>query len=169
MSLKYRIISTPLGFAAYVAGPRGLRRVFLPAASERSIRATVRREFATATEDTQLLPHLATAIGRYCAGHAENFDVALDTDGATPFEIAVWQACRRIGHGRTSTYGELARRVGRPGAARAVGGAMAHNPCPLVVPCHRVLRSDGALGGFSGPGGLALKRRLLALEATAEG
>jgi methylated-DNA-[protein]-cysteine S-methyltransferase len=90
------------------------------------------------------------------------FTVPLDLSGLSPFHRRVLQATRRIPYGRTATYRDLARRVGRPRAARAVGQAMARNPVPLVIPCHRVVAAGGGLGGFSG--GLDLKRRLLALE-----
>lgn len=83
-------------------------------------------------------------------------------DAATPFRRAVWQAMRRIPRGRTLTYGELARRAGRPGAARAAGGACGANPLPLFIPCHRVVAAGNRPGGFSS--GLAWKRRLLAGE-----
>jgi methylated-DNA-[protein]-cysteine S-methyltransferase len=86
---------------------------------------------------------------------------ALPTD-ATPFARAVWQATAAIPYGETRTYGELARAAGSPGAARAVGGAMAKNPLPLVIPCHRVVGAGGRIGGFSP--GVSLKRCLLAHE-----
>ncbi len=82
----------------------------------------------------------------------------------TPFRAAVYAAVRRIPRGQTRTYGQIAAAVGRPRGARAVGQALAHNPIPLVVPCHRVVAADGALRGFSAAGGVALKARLLAWE-----
>ena len=88
----------------------------------------------------------------------------LDLGSAGPFARAVWSAARRVRAGRTVSYGELARAIGRPGAARAVGGALGRNPVPLVVPCHRIVGATGALHGFSARGGVATKRRLLELE-----
>jgi O-6-methylguanine DNA methyltransferase len=88
-------------------------------------------------------------------------DIPLDPRG-TAFRRRAWAALRRIPHGKTATYGDIARRVGSPKAFRAVGGACASNPLPLFIPCHRVLAGDGGLGGFGG--GLKLKRRLLDLE-----
>ena len=90
------------------------------------------------------------------------FDLPLRPTG-TPFQLNVWEALRRIPYGETVTYGELARRIGRPPAARAVGSANHHNPLPIVVPCHRVIGADGTLTGYAG--GLVVKRALLALEA----
>ena len=102
-------------------------------------------------------------MGQYLAGRRRRFTVPVDLSGVPAFQRRVLQALRRVPYGRTITYGQLAARAGRPRAARAVGQAMAHNPVPLIVPCHRVVASGGGLGGFGG--GLALKRRLLALEA----
>jgi methylated-DNA-[protein]-cysteine S-methyltransferase len=90
--------------------------------------------------------------------------VPLDLGKAQPFDRRVYEAARSIQPGSTRTYGELAAEVGEPGEARAVGAAMARNPVPLVIPCHRVVAADGRLGGFSAPGGVATKRRLLEIE-----
>ena len=90
--------------------------------------------------------------------------VALDTARLSDFAREVYAAAREIPAGRTTSYGELARAAGHPGAAREVGAALARNPFPIVVPCHRVLAADGALHGFSAPGGLATKRRMLEIE-----
>ena len=91
-------------------------------------------------------------------------EVVLDEDGIDPFRRRVYAATRAVGPGSTATYGEIARAIGDPGAARAVGAALGSNPFPIVVPCHRVLAAGGALHGFSAPGGLATKRRMLELE-----
>ena len=104
---------------------------------------------------------------RACAdGRAEDFsDVLVDTSYLTPLGQAVFDRCRQIPHGHTRTYGELAADVGRPGAARAVGQFMASNRTPILVPCHRVVGAGGRLGGFTAPGGVDLKKRLLEIEA----
>jgi methylated-DNA-[protein]-cysteine S-methyltransferase len=94
----------------------------------------------------------------------EFLDVELATDGMTDFQRAVTQHCRQIRVGQTRSYGELASLVGHPGAARAVGRVMATNHFPLIVPCHRVVAAGGAIGGFSAPNGVAMKRRLLEPE-----
>ncbi len=86
--------------------------------------------------------------------------------GGTPFQVSVWRALLRIPPGRPTTYGALAARLGRPGAARAVGGACGANPVPVLIPCHRVLAAGGGLGGFSA--GREWKRRLLAVEAATD-
>ncbi len=104
-------------------------------------------------------------LQRFAEGESVDFsDVPLALDHLTPFAYRVVAACRRIRWGQTRTYGDLANECGAPGAARAVGTVMAKNRFPLVVPCHRVLAAGGALGGYSAPDGLSMKRRLLAME-----
>ncbi len=165
MPIKFRIITTPAGHVGIVASSRGLRRVYLPERSQGALRRRIGADFEGAGESNALLPDLAGALARYFAGQRIQFKARLDTSQAGEFERAVWRACQQVRYGKTTSYAELARRAGRPGAARAVGGAMSHNPFPIVVPCHRVLRSDGGLGGYSAPGGVAYKKRLLAIEA----
>jgi len=105
-------------------------------------------------------------IAAYFEGAYVNFnpDIPVMLDGFSQFCTSVLTACRNVSFGQTITYGELAKKLGRPAAVRAVGNALAKNPLPLIIPCHRVIRSDGSLGGFSAPAGLSLKRRLLAHE-----
>jgi methylated-DNA-[protein]-cysteine S-methyltransferase len=90
--------------------------------------------------------------------------VVLDVEGLGEFERRAYAVARTIAPGTTTTYGAIAAALGEPGAARAVGQAMGHNPCPVIVPCHRVLASDGSLGGFSAGGGAKTKFRMLAIE-----
>jgi methylated-DNA-[protein]-cysteine S-methyltransferase len=109
---------------------------------------------------------LFTALDAYFEGEPETFaNIPLDLSAGTPFRQAVWHAAMEIPHGSTSTYGALAARIGKPGAARAVGQALGANPVPIPVPCHRFLAADGSLGGFSC--GLAWKRALLDAEGAA--
>ena len=91
-------------------------------------------------------------------------DIPLDERGIDDFRLAVYAATRNIPPGATCSYGEVARAIGRPHGARDVGAALARNPFPIIVPCHRVVAANGALTGFSAPGGLATKRRMLELE-----
>jgi methylated-DNA-[protein]-cysteine S-methyltransferase len=102
------------------------------------------------------------AMKRYLASRASLDEVTLDVDAGTEFQRRVWDAARRIPLGSVSSYGDLARALGAPGASRAVGNALGANPVPVIIPCHRVIQSDRALGGFSG--GLAWKRFLLEHE-----
>ena len=165
MELRFRTIRTALGFAGFVASARGLRRVYLPSRTLAGLKRMIHRDVPAATEDSWLMPELAQALQRYFSGQKAEFAVRFDWNGASAFEQDVWHACRQIGYGQTRSYKELAEQLGRPGGARAVGLAMRRNPCPIVIPCHRVVCSDGSLGGFSVPGGARVKRRLLEMEA----
>ncbi|MEW6356582.1 MAG: methylated-DNA--[protein]-cysteine S-methyltransferase [Planctomycetota bacterium] len=118
-------------------------------------------------EDATAFPSIAEQIKRYFAGKRIRWDMAAVDLRGTPFQKRVWRAAMTIPYGETRSYGWLARQIGSPRGARAVGGALGRNPLPLIVPCHRVLRSDGALGGFSAEEGVALKARLLAMEEKA--
>jgi len=112
---------------------------------------------------------LLERLVRYAAGEFDDFlDIAVETSHLSPFAKTVAEAVRHISYGETRSYGEIAELAGRPRAARAVGRVMAQNRTTLVVPCHRVLGSNGALGGFSAVDGVATKRRLLDLEARCE-
>lgn len=106
-------------------------------------------------------------LEEYLAGRRTAFSVPVDLRHVTPFQRDVLQAARAVPRGQVATYAEIGRRIGRPRAARAVGQALGSNPVPIVVPCHRVLASDGSLGGYSGRGGIRTKLRLLRLEGAA--
>ena len=107
-------------------------------------------------------PQARQELAEYFAGRRAEFTVPL-APGGTPFQARVWEALRRIPHGATASYAEIARAVGSPGGARAVGTACRRNPLAIIVPCHRVIGSDRTLTGYAG--GLARKKRLLELEA----
>ena len=112
-------------------------------------------------------PTLLAAVQQlheYFSGQRQSFDLPLQPAWGTPFQRAVWQALQRIPYGRTSTYGDIARDIGNPKAVRAVGAAIGQNPHTIIVPCHRVVGTNGALTGFAG--GLERKQHLLAHEAT---
>jgi methylated-DNA-[protein]-cysteine S-methyltransferase len=101
-------------------------------------------------------------------GQADDLtDIDLDLSGLPEFNLKVYDVARAIPPGQTMTYGEVARAIGHPGSAQAVGQALGRNPCPIIVPCHRVLGADGKVGGFSAPGGSVTKLKLLAIEDAA--
>lgn len=114
-----------------------------------------------AERETPVLRETQKQLEAYFAGKLREFDVPLHLEG-TPFRMRVWEQLQKIPYGQVISYGELARRVGQPSAARAVGGANHHNPISIIVPCHRVITADGTPGGYGG--GLELKRALLKLE-----
>lgn len=119
-------------------------------------------------EDAFACADVAAQVAAYFRGERRTFDVRIAPHG-TAFQRAVWRAIAAIPFGRTASYGEIAAAIDSPGAARAVGQAAGSNPCPIVVPCHRVVASGGRIGGFSGGlfGGIGVKERLLAFEAAA--
>jgi methylated-DNA-[protein]-cysteine S-methyltransferase len=162
--IRHRIFATCWGCCAVVAGDRGILATFLPQRSRPRIEALLRRQFPHSRHDPKLLPGLVRSFRAYFQGKPARFDARLDLTGVTEFRRRALEACRKIPRGRTAAYADLARAAGSPRAGRAVGSAMANNPLPLIVPCHRVVRSDGTLGGFSSPEGIRLKRRLLELE-----
>jgi methylated-DNA-[protein]-cysteine S-methyltransferase len=165
--MHWVLFDTAIGTCGLAWSNAGVRRLQLP---EPDRNATERRLIAGtgATRPERVPEEIADAIGllqQYFEGNAADLgDVALDLDRTSPFHRRIYAATRTIGWGRTASYGDLARQVGSPGAARAVGQAMARNPVPIIVPCHRVLASGGKVGGFSAYGGVVTKERLLALE-----
>jgi methylated-DNA-[protein]-cysteine S-methyltransferase len=163
--LLFAIVETPLGSVGLLLGPRGYRRVYLPARGGAAAMARrIRKDAPDAREDASALREGIAAIEAWAEGSPPPKGLRLDLDGITPFRRRVYTALRRIRRGRTVTYAELAARAGTPGAHRAAGSALAGNPLPILVPCHRVLRTGGGIGQFSAPGGARLKERMLRLE-----
>jgi methylated-DNA-[protein]-cysteine S-methyltransferase len=160
MTLFYREIKSPVGKLKLVAGAKALVAVLWE--QERPNRV----KLGTMNLDPQhpILLEAERQISEYFAGERIRFDLPLHLDG-TEFQKKVWQALREIPFGKTKSYLDLARAVGSPEASRAVGAANGKNPLSIVVPCHRVVGTDGALTGFAG--GLERKAALLALEARA--
>lgn len=162
--IRSQFIDTPWGLFAAVAGDRGLLATFLPGSTPVQLEAMIADRWPEARRLKDAVPGLRRAVTDYFAGRPTPCEFDLDLSGFTPFRQQVLRACERIPRGETAAYADLARAVGRPNAMRAVGSTMANNPLPLLIPCHRVVRSDGGLGGFSGPHGLNLKRRMLEHE-----
>jgi len=152
-ALVWEFHESPLGRLTLLAGPRGLTGLRFPGRTG-PLDERRRRPDALAAALAQL--------EEYFAGERLRFDVPLDL-GGSPFERAVWERLLRIPYGETISYGALARDVGRPDLARAVGAVVGRTPVPIVVPCHRVIGADGSLTGYGG--GLGRKRALLDLEA----
>jgi O-6-methylguanine DNA methyltransferase len=161
------LFDTAIGRCGIAWGERGVAGVQLPEAGEAETRARMLHRFPAAGEAAPP-PEVRRAIERMTAllrGEASDLStIALDMDGVPEFHRRVYDAAQAIPPGETLSYGDIARRVGAPGAARAVGQALGRNPFPIVVPCHRVLAAGGKIGGFSAQGGVATKRRMLAIE-----
>jgi methylated-DNA-[protein]-cysteine S-methyltransferase len=146
-----------------IAGDPRVVRVFLPRSGASALNRAQAAFPDAGPHSSPLIADLAERVGRFLEGQAVDFDldiVALER--CSEFQVRVLQAEHRIPRGCVSTYGRIAGHLGMPGAARAVGGALARNPFPIIIPCHRAIRSDGRLGGFQG--GLEMKRALLELE-----
>lgn len=156
-----RVLDTALGRVRIVAGPAGLSAVrFVDADGDRSPPNPAERALEDA--GAAVAAEAAAELSAWLSGQGGSLDALPVAARGTPFQRAVWHALRTVPSGTTVTYGGLAERVGRPRAARAVAGACARNPVAVVVPCHRVVASDGSLGGYTG--GRWRKRALLALE-----
>ncbi len=164
----FLIFATAAGFCAIAWNRVGITALRLPTGSAEAAERALRRRLPGARPGTPPPPVAATvaAVQRYFDGEAVDFsDVALDLGEQEAFFAQVYAAARRVGWGRTTTYGTLTKELGAgPEAARDVGQAMARNPVPLIIPCHRVLAAGGKIGGFSAPGGAAAKIRMLELE-----
>ncbi len=163
---RYTIFKTKWGYFGLAGTELGLLRTGLPSQKPEKIRRELLNNLETAQFDKGLFKKLQERITAYFDGAYVNFDkdVPIITDGLSFFAGQVLNTCRDIRFGETISYGGLAKETGRAGAARAVGGALAKNPLPLIVPCHRVVRSDGKIGGFSAAGGITLKKKMLELE-----
>ncbi|HWV56852.1 MAG TPA: methylated-DNA--[protein]-cysteine S-methyltransferase, partial [Longimicrobiales bacterium] len=154
--VHYRFEPGPLGIVLLASRGGALVRLDL-IDDERDV--AIRRDWRP---DDGRLEHAAVQLREYFNGERTTFDLDLSLEG-TPFQQKVWAALREIPYGETISYGDLAARLGRPGAARAVGNANGRNPVAIIVPCHRVIAAGGGLGGYSA--GLERKRFLLDLEA----
>ena len=162
----YHLFESKLGFAGIAWSNEGITRFRLPDPD----RAAAARQFNGKTESQSPPPHVAAVIAqaeRYFSGERIDFSsIGLDLANVDPLRRLIYDALRQVGFGETVTYGELAKRAGvnAPQAAQDVGVAMARNPVPLIIPCHRVLAAGGKLGGFSAPGRTETKEKMLALE-----
>jgi len=192
--IKYTIFKTKWGYFGLAGTEYALCRTQLPGPKAEKIKALLLKNLlapnrvprqsrdrkgavihehqASSIEfDKTCFKTLQEQITSYFDGVCVNFsmDIPLVLDGFGRFCGLVLTACRDIKFGQTISYSELAKKVGRPAASRAVGSVLAKNPLPLLIPCHRVIRSDGKIGGFSAPGGISLKKKMLELERQAVG
>jgi methylated-DNA-[protein]-cysteine S-methyltransferase len=169
---SFTLFETAIGACGVVWGARGLLGVQLPEANERATKARVLRRFPAAREsspppDVQYAIDGMTALLR--GERRDLADVAIDNAHVPGFNARVYAIVRKVPPGETITYGEIAQRLGDKTLARAVGQAMGQNPCPIVMPCHRVLAADGKSGGFSASGGVVTKLKLLTIEGAQPG
>jgi methylated-DNA-[protein]-cysteine S-methyltransferase len=155
MHISYTYLESPIGKLLLAGGANGLQQIIF---STDGRPAAPNPEWI---EDSSALADAVRQLKAYFAGELENFDLSLSPQG-TSFQQRVWSELQKIPYGKTISYGELARRIGNPKASRAVGLANGSNPISIVIPCHRVIGSNGKLTGYGG--GLPIKEKLLALE-----
>lgn len=169
---SYCLFNTPLGVCGIVwkdpettDGSPVVTFLQLPEATEKSTEERIAGMGNRVSLPPPRIAEIAEKIRRHLGGEVQDFSaIAVDYDGVESFSQQVYQACRNVPAGMTVSYGDLAKTINRPGAARAVGQALARNRVPLIIPCHRVVTVAGKAGGFSAPGGVETKARILALE-----
>jgi methylated-DNA-[protein]-cysteine S-methyltransferase len=162
-ALTFAVCETSLGWTGVIGSPNGLKKVILPLNSKEAVLGQIASYGCEAeNHDSAGFSELADRIRRYFDGKPVDFADKLDLAGSTRFQQKVWLTVRGIPRGETRSYGWVANQLGLPKAARAVGQALGRNPVPIVIPCHRVIASDGKLGGFGG--GVEIKKFLLQLE-----
>lgn len=172
MTQGFTLFETPIGLCGLAWGEQGLVGAQLPEARPGAAWDRLRRRYPDAVEASPPPPSIQRTIERIndllAGGRDDLVDVELDFSVVSPFNRRVYEIARAIPPGETLTYGQIAKAISQtgddPGAARAVGKALGENPWPIVVPCHRVLGADGKSGGFSAPGGVETKARMLTIE-----
>lgn len=155
---------SPVGALYLAVGADGIVAIDFGEDEARFLKHLRRRTKARLLRSPMHVAEAAEQLLTYLEGRRPSFDLAVDLSTLTPFQRQVLSRVMRIPRGEVMTYGELARQLGRPKAARAVGQALGKNPIPIVIPCHRVLAADGTLGGYSGREGVKTKASLLRLE-----
>lgn len=166
-AIGYALFPTPIGACAIAWNDDGITGAQLPEPDEHSTRKRMQRRFPTAVEAAPP-PTVRHAIDRITAllhgKHDDLLDISLALNDVAPFDRDVYEAARAVTPGTTVTYGDIAKRIGEPHAAQAVGQALGRNPFAPIVPCHRIVSADGTMHGFSAPGGVTTKLRMLTIE-----
>ncbi len=162
LDAAYDIVDSPVGPLLVAASGRGLLRVSFDPDPEHELEQLSRLAGPRVLRAPRAVDHVRRELDEYFEQRRDTFDLTLDLRDLTPFSVRVLGELALVPYGRTATYGELAARAGKPGAARAVGTIMNRNPVPIVLPCHRIVGSTGALVGYGG--GLERKELLLRLE-----
>ena len=160
--VAFSSLRTPIGRVFVATSDLGVCDITFDAANEDRYRARLAARAPEITRDRDAVAFALEELDAYFAGTLNRFTAPIDLRGVTDFTRRVLRATRGIPFGRLRSYGEVARRIGSPGASRAVGGALGRNPVPIIVPCHRVIAGGGRIGGFTG--GVATKRALLRIE-----
>ncbi len=163
--IHYTVLPTPLGLTGIAGSAKGLIKIILKLPSESYFKRYLEKLYACdCLIDPPRFENVVKQLNLYFSGQLKNFSCDLDLNLGTAFQQTVWRQLCSIPYGETQSYRTLARTIGHPQAFRAVGNANGKNPLPLIVPCHRVIRDNGELGGYTG--GLSIKKFLLDLEST---
>jgi methylated-DNA-[protein]-cysteine S-methyltransferase len=158
----FDVVDSPIGQLLLAATDRGILRISFDPDPERELARIARVAGPRVLRSSRSVEPVKRELDEYFGERRQSFDLSLDLRGATPFTAQVLHELARVPYGQTATYGQLAARVGRPRAARAIGMVMNHNPIPIVLPCHRIVGATGGLVGYGG--GLDRKEQLLRLE-----
>jgi methylated-DNA-[protein]-cysteine S-methyltransferase len=163
---KYTIFKTKWGYFGLAGNENGILRTCLPFSNPENVKSRLLSMLEAPKFEKCFFKTVQEQIIAYFEGDCINFnrDIPLMLNGFSDFCSSVLTTCRGIKFGQVVTYSELAKKMGQPAASQAVGNALAKNPLPLIIPCHRIIRSDGQLGGFSAPGGMNTKAKLLKHE-----
>lgn len=167
MSTPYLLLKTKFGWCGVVFDGNAAKEIVLPSPDKRRVAARLKERGHFGTKQPRQTPFIKRflkGLGRYFNGEKVDLKYKIDLRDYSAFERAVYKVLMAIPYGRVRTYQWVARKIGKPGASRAVGNALARNPLPIIIPCHRVIKSDGSLGYFSAIGGTELKEKLLKLE-----
>lgn len=156
------VFDTQIGWIGVAWNTRGIVALDLPRGSREQILRALRHEFPDGVVRAGAPAEIERELRAYAAGHLREFHVPLDWSAIKSFQRAVLETANKIPFGETRSYGWIAQQIGKPRASRAVGQALGANPIPIILPCHRIIASDGSLGGYGG--GLPLKKKLLRLE-----
>ena len=162
--LAYSLFPTSWGWMGVVGSENGVKKIILPQKSPETVHRLMRQEDRNLQEGTAYFTELCLRLKKYINGDRVRFEDKIDFHKASPFQLQVWDATCSIPWGETRSYGWIAQQIGRPHHSRAVGQALASNPVPLVIPCHRVVGQDGYLTGYRG--GVPLKKYLINMEAS---
>ncbi len=163
--LKYITFNSDVGWLGILGSAKGLLCVTLPQRSAQEAHQLLGDRVNHAAWSPHLFDDLIPRLRIYFSAHKVNFPDELDLSGATAFQREVWEITRLIPYGETRSYTRVAEQIGKPRAVRAVGQALARNPLPVIIPCHRVVNTSAKLGGYRG--GVEMKKHLLSMEASA--
>jgi len=161
---SYSIFKTTIGWCGLVNAKKGALRILIGYPKQKQLLMQILHEFGTNVIKAPATGDIVEKIKRYLSGERVFFNCAIDWSYLSPFQRKVFKLAMKVSYGTIERYGNLARKAGCPSGSRAVGRVLSKNPFPLVIPCHRIVRGDGTLGGFSAGGGIKLKRKLLKLE-----